>query len=78
MDLHGADSGNRWEFGIQVPFGLFVAIVGVMVIPSHHLHQKHHGAEVTLWKRFEDFDWAGSVFLVRRILRHFSEGTDCF
>lgn len=52
----------RWEFGIQVPFGIFVVVIGAYVIPSSHTHQLHKG--VKSWKKFQDFDWAGSFYLV--------------
>ncbi|TGZ79247.1 multidrug resistance protein fnx1-like protein [Ascodesmis nigricans] len=57
--------GWRWEFGLQVPFGIFVMIVGACVIPPFPTHYSIE--KMTLWERFADFDWAGSFFLVTSV-----------
>lgn len=52
--------GWRWEFGIQVPVGLFCIIVMTVAIPTHSTSAN---PTFSLWSRFRDFDFAGSFFL---------------
>lgn len=54
--------GWRWEFGIQVPVGVFCVLVMMVVIPAHKGDPERLGC--TLYSRFKDFDFAGSAFLV--------------
>ncbi|KAL7271283.1 hypothetical protein RUND412_005976 [Rhizina undulata] len=55
--------GWRWEFGIQVPFGLFSMAVCYFTIPEN-LGRK---SEASFWKRFAEFDVAGSVYLTTSV-----------
>lgn len=52
--------GWRWEFGIQVPFGLFCMATLYLTIPD----STDTKSTCNLWERFKDFDYAGSIYLV--------------
>ncbi|KAF8545208.1 major facilitator superfamily domain-containing protein [Trichophaea hybrida] len=56
--------GWRWEFGLQVPFGIFCVAVLSCTIPSPENANSTH----TLWDRFKDFDFAGSTFLTSSLI----------
>lgn len=54
--------GWRWEFGIQVPVGIFCMVLAVFTIPSmEELGQKKLSESM----RRKSFDYAGSILLVR-------------
>lgn len=58
--------GWRWEFGLQVPFGVFCIAVLFLTIPSPKAAAKSSSPQpppATLRGRFKDFDLAGSVCL---------------
>ena len=57
--------GWRWEFGMQVPFGLFCMAIIYCTIPGHTAADGDAGAASAgaIVDRFRDFDFAGSFFL---------------
>lgn len=61
-----ADSiGWRWEFGIQVPFGLFCMVVCMWTIPSPQ--ELGNTLEMGNGERFREFDLAGSLYLTTSV-----------
>ncbi|KAI5843028.1 putative MFS transporter [Morchella snyderi] len=61
-----ADSiGWRWEFGIQVPFGIFCMGVCMWTIPSQE--ELGNTIEMGTWERFSEFDLAGSLYLTTSV-----------
>ncbi|KAI5795662.1 major facilitator superfamily domain-containing protein [Geopyxis carbonaria] len=61
--------GWRWEFGIQVPFGIFCIFVCAFTIPDQQEPTLAAGRKegLGLWDRFRDFDFAGSVYLTTSV-----------
>lgn len=55
--------GWRWEFGLQVPFGIFCIIVLMCTIPDPEKIET-----AGLRERFKDFDFAGSVYLTSSLM----------
>lgn len=61
-----ADSiGWRWEFGIQVPFGIFCMVVCMWTIPSPE--ELGNTIEMGTWEKFSEFDLAGSFYLTTSV-----------
>ena len=67
--------GWRWEFGLQVPFGVFCIAVLFLTIPSPEATAAKSGSPASsnssspaLRDRFKDFDLAGSVCLTSSLI----------
>jgi MFS family permease len=55
--------GWRWEFGIQVPFGVFCMAILYFTIPNSGDDNPCYFFDIH--ERFKNFDFKGSIFLVR-------------
>lgn len=55
--------GWRWEFGLQVPFGIFCIIVLMFTIPDPEKIET-----AGLRERFKDFDFTGSAYLTSSLI----------